>query len=181
VPGDHATIQGGIDAAIDGDTVLVADGIFIGNGKAFLIDLGFENHPVVEVTWFGANAFAEFFGYKIPSDYAWEKAARGNTGSVYPWGDELPYCELANFFGCKGETMPVGQTTGVSFYGAYDMAGNVWEWTRSYFTNGTYMRTIRGGAWDGLSGNLHATFRDVEEPTNSTRAIGFRCIRIPTK
>ena len=69
----------------------------------------------------------------MPSEAEWEKAARGVDGRLYPWGNQAPTAELCNFDGSKiGDTTPVDRyPQGASPYGALDMAGNVWEWTRS--------------------------------------------------
>ena len=58
-------------------------------GHLFIVQSGFENHPVVQVSWFGANAYANFYGLTLPTQEEWEKAARGNTGWDYPWGDAI--------------------------------------------------------------------------------------------
>ena len=144
----------------------------------FYIEAGFEEHPVVEVTWFGANAFASFYGYKLPSEKAWEKAARGNTGFKYPWGDDDPSCMQANSYDCLKMTREVYNDLGLSPYGVANMAGNVSEWTRSYFSSRTHVRVLRGGGWDGLNGNLLSYRRDNEDPTESTKSLGFRCIKL---
>ena len=144
----------------------------------FFVEKGYEGHPVVEVTWFGANAFATFFKYKLPSERAWEKAARGNSGNRYPWGDEEPSCREANSFGCNDGTVSANTTRGLSTYGVADMAGNVSEWTRNNFHANTYVKVVRGGAWDGMNGNLLSYRRENEDPKESTKSLGFRCIKI---
>ncbi len=98
-----------------------------------------ENHPVVYVSWRDAIAFCEWLSQEtgqsfcLPTEAEWEKAARGTGGRIYPWGDNSPTSELCNFNNNVRDTTPVGQYSpqGDSPYGCVDMAGNVWEWTRS--------------------------------------------------
>ena len=106
------------------------------DGTRFEIDPGKENHPVVDVTWFGAAAYARFYGKRLPTDAQWEKAARGTDGYRYPWGNHLPtaYHGPLNFYFGQ-ELTPVGfySPLGDSPYGAADMLGGCWEWTGDWF------------------------------------------------
>ena len=157
------------------------DGRIDWNESYFTIAAGYENHPVVAVTWFGASAFATHYGWDLPTEFQWEKAARGNTGNDYPWGDNGPTCDLANYSSCNDGTIPVGQTSGISPFGAYDMIGNAWEWTKSYDTinfDGTEdNHTIRGGSWSFYTDNLKAWNWLPASPKYSYYLIGFRCVR----
>ncbi|MCF7824987.1 MAG: SUMF1/EgtB/PvdO family nonheme iron enzyme [Candidatus Marinimicrobia bacterium] len=151
------------------------------NESYFTIEEGYENHPVVAVTWFGAHAYAQHYGWDLPTDKEWEKAARGNTGFDYPWGDDEPTCDLANYSLCNSGTIPVGQTSGVSPYGAYDMIGNAWEWTNTYdpedFDGSEDNRTIRGGSWSFYTNNMKAWNWLPANPKHSYYLIGFRCVK----
>ncbi len=149
------------------------------NDSIFFVEKGFEYHPVVEVTWFGANAYAEHYGLALPTEYEWEKAARGNSGYIFPWGDGKPNCELATFINCSEKTTPIGSTSGASPYGVHDLAGNVFEWTRSFWDKSSDYFVIRGGSWSGLPSFMY-TFNRYKFgfiSGISGNNVGFRCIR----
>ena len=95
-----------------------------------------RNHPVTMVNFHAACDYAKWAGLGIPSEELWEHAARGNDGRLYPWGYEEPTKELCHSsLGTEVTgTAPVNaHPLGVSPYGVHDMAGNVWEWTSSFF------------------------------------------------
>ena len=70
------------------------------DGRKFSVIKGFENHPMVMVTWFGANAYCEFYGWRLPTEFEWEKAARGTDERAYPWGDEIAHNQ-ANYYSSR--------------------------------------------------------------------------------
>ena len=93
-----------------------------------------EDHPVVRVRWGDTNTFCEWITnysgrtVKLPSEAQWEKAARGTSQVIYPWGNNKPNCGIANYNDCIGDTKPVGSyPLDVSIYGVLDMGGNVSE------------------------------------------------------
>ena len=114
---------------------------------------GRERHPVVNILWNDAVAYCEWAGGRLPTTAQWEKAARGNDGRAYPWGNTWDdnRCNwsivprLSDLYRGRN-TMPVGSfPSGVSPYGVHDMAGNVWEWCNECSPCGKY-HIIRGGS-----------------------------------
>ena len=161
----------------------------------------FKDHPIADVSWFGAFAFAQWYGLTLPDEFEWEKTARDYSSTEFPWGDDIR-CENANIAGCNPRglsngTTPVGYYNGAhntidspSPYGAYDMCGNVWEWTNSWFGQGfADSRVIKGGSYSESIGtetglqSLSAWYRFPRKPGEfngkANSGIGFRCtIRI---
>ncbi|MBN1825476.1 MAG: SUMF1/EgtB/PvdO family nonheme iron enzyme [Candidatus Eisenbacteria bacterium] len=129
----------------------------------FTVDPGMKDHPVIEVSWYGAAAYCDWLsmregkpraydhstwlcnggdpygavGYRLPTDAEWEYAARYDDERVYPWGDDSPVCELVNAFAgtfCVGATSPVGAyPSAPATLQLFDMAGNVMEWCGDWF------------------------------------------------
>jgi formylglycine-generating enzyme required for sulfatase activity len=113
--------------------------------------IGFENHPVIDVSWYGARAYCKWAGGRLPTEAEWEYAASGPNNSIYPWGNEYD-CAKGNFYdwtdedepeiypwlgerGCDGfdHTSPVdAYPEGASWIGVLDMAGNVWDWVSDW-------------------------------------------------
>jgi formylglycine-generating enzyme required for sulfatase activity len=134
-------------------------------------------HPVVFVSWEDATAFTNWLGASLPSEAEWEKAARGADGRIYPWGNEFT-AENCNASESKSEgTKAVdAHPGGASPYGVIDMAGNVWEWTTTFYLEGEDWRVLKGGAWDykGFK-DARCASRVYFRPTFRNSAVGFRC------
>jgi formylglycine-generating enzyme required for sulfatase activity len=95
-------------------------------------DAALADHPVTNVSWEQANAYARWAGGRLPTEAEWEYGCQGPTEQEYPWGDAEPAAELSNFGDDVGGTAAVGShPDGVSPFGLLDMSGNVWEWTSS--------------------------------------------------
>lgn len=162
----------------------------------------FNDFPVIYVSWNDAKAYCDWRGdgTRLPTEAEWEKAASWDDDKkekrVYPWGDSIS-CSFANYWGkdggCIGDTTKVGSyPSGASFYGALDMAGNVWEWVADWYnaayygsspssnplgpTSGQY-RVLRGGSWLNNDVNVRPSNRGRSAPDDSDDLIGFRCAR----
>ncbi len=145
---------------------------------------GMGEHPVVLVSHKDAVAFCEWRSqkegkeYRLPTEKEWEKAARGPASSVYPWGDRF-YAEKCNTSESRiGRPTPVTRyANGISPYGCYDMAGNVWEWTNSWLKKEMKMKVTRGGSWYFNSRNCRCAYREGHFPSVRSNDLGFRCAR----
>jgi uncharacterized protein with von Willebrand factor type A (vWA) domain len=135
---------------------------------------GRESHPINCVDWHQADAYCRGTGGTLPSDDEWEYAARGIDGREFPWGSAPPGSQLC--WGRSDGTCRVGSfRAGASPFGALDMAGNVWEWTRSGSGNS---RSLRGGSWLNTGTVfVRAASRSDGGVSNRDSFVGFRCVR----
>ena len=166
---------------------------------------GYEKHPVVMVSWYGAMAYAEWVGKRLPTEAEWEKAARGGlSGLKYPWGDGIDSSN-ANYWPHVNDTTVVGKYA-ANGYGLYDMSGNVSEWCLDEYNAGFYAvspsqnplsgansiqwildnytgvktdRVTRGGSGYHSADPLRVAHRDSGSgtPSHTSHYIGFRCAR----
>lgn len=134
--------------------------------------------PVVGVSYYEAEAYAKCVGKRLPTDQEWEKAARGEDGRQYPWGEEFDKNRCNSGESGIGHTTPVTQyPNGVSPWGCYDMVGNVWEWCADWYDETNYRRVIRGGSWFSKPGILRASNRYRGIAVNRFSHIGFRLVQ----
>jgi formylglycine-generating enzyme required for sulfatase activity len=141
---------------------------------------GYEMHPVILVSWDGANEYAIWAKKKLPSEQEWEKAARGLDGRIYPWGNEFDK-KICNTIesGISGTTKVTSYPNGKSQYGCYEMAGNVMEWTSSFYDDKDKY-VLRGGSWLNNADFCRCAYREGYFPDDKGSIVGFRCARTVT-
>ena len=151
----------------------------------------YANHPVVGVTWDQSQAYCAWSQGQLPTEAQWEKAARGTDGNAYPWGNDKPACDLLNLGYCSGRTSEVDVfSDGVSPYGLYDMAGNIFEWVNDWYGEAYYntaptanpagpesgkYRSIRGSSFETDFDQVESAIRHFGAQVYHSRDLGFRC------
>jgi formylglycine-generating enzyme required for sulfatase activity len=173
---------------------------------------GEEDHPVVHVSWYEAMDYCQWLsevtgrGYGLPIEAEWEKGARGTDGRIYPWGDQWDATRCnSRESGVENTTSVHAYPQGASPYRLLDMAGNVWEWTRSLWgrnwehpdyrypyrpTDGRenidagqdVARVLRGAAFLRYRWNVRCAFRNGDYPSgriNDPVSVGLRVVVLP--
>jgi formylglycine-generating enzyme required for sulfatase activity len=163
------------------------------------VDLGQHgDRPVIGVDWRDAQAFCAWIGKRLPSEAEWEKAARGTDARHFPWGNQEPTSELANFaLGARFSYNQVlfavrSHEAGKSPYGLFHMAGNAYEWVQDWYGTNYYetsppknptgpaqgqFKVLRGGSWSDLPKYLLTYGRFKLPPETKNSYTGFRCAK----
>lgn len=124
----------------------------------YYFNAAYQDYPVVHVDWYQADQYCQRVGARLPTEAEWEKAARGTDARLFPWGNQFPDSSRANVAPFVNDTTRVGTyPLGASPYGAYDMAGNVYEWVSDWFASNhnPIWRSVKGASW-GWTGGVAA-------------------------
>ena len=157
------------------------------NGASFSVgnhdSYDMSNHSVVEVNWYGATAFCNYYGYRLPTEWEWQAVADYDGSYTYGCGTTISFAK-ANYYD-SGYANPLNfssypYTSPVDHYSSYgygmnDMAGNVWEWTDSIYSGSS--RVLRGGSWFNGDYSCSVSYRHYNDPSGTSYGLGFRVCR----
>lgn len=167
------------------------------DGATYSVPSVINDFPMTNVTWYGAQAYCEAIGRRLPTEAEWERAARGPNNNIFPWGNTWDATRASTRRPADGgepQKVPVfAFPEGSSPYGIYNLAGNVAEWVLDWYDPRFYgrpeatvadptgptagqERVTRGGSWDTMPFFSRSVHRQSQEPNNPTADIGFRCV-----
>ena len=142
------------------------------------------------MSYYEAEAYAKWRGGRLPTEAEWEYAARGTSGWIFPWGNTFDKSKANTKEGGPGKTTAVdAYPTGRSWVGAYDMAGNVFQWVSDWYSETYYssslvhdptgpttgqLRVLRGGSWNYDQTSARSTFRGNPIPDLRLNRVGVR-------
>ncbi len=164
------------------------------DSQNYSINPAIADLPMTNVTWYGAQAYCQALGRRLPTESEWERAARGDLGYIFPWGNTWSPDNSATRRSTTQEKAPVTAfPTGASPFGVLNMAGNVAEWVGDWYSPNFYSqpqsagpdaqgpptgteKVTRGGSWDTVPFYTRTVHRQSRDPLSPTAAIGFRCV-----
>ncbi|MHC4500768.1 MAG: SUMF1/EgtB/PvdO family nonheme iron enzyme, partial [Planctomycetota bacterium] len=171
------------------------------DGNNFGVVSGEENHPMVMVNWYGAVAYCDYYGYRLPTEAEWEYAARGGlSGKRFPWGNTISHSQ-ANYRAYDGYPYDLSDSNGYHpewddgihpYTAPLGRAGNVWEWCNDwwdpdYYSTSPYdnptgpasgiYRGLRGGCWNDSAYDCRVAYRNINAPEYRGFVYGFRVVR----
>ncbi len=140
------------------------------------------NHPVVEVSWYGATAFCNYYGYRLPTEWEWQAVADYDGSHTYGCGTTINLSKANYDYDNPLGLSSYPYTSPVDYYSSYgygmnDMAGNVWEWTSSLWDPRYSYRVLRGGGWNGHDSHCTVSDRSYYTPYFTYNYNGFRVCR----